>query len=102
MTTQTLYARMAACMKSMERETLQMERLAALSVLPGVSMKRAANDRERANACGLELRRLRHEAHCLAVEIGIADMRTGESYTPVASPIGFGREVLVERRSPSA
>lgn len=96
----SLYIRMADCMKRAERESQQLAKFSAASVAAGVSPKRAASLRESANACGVELRRIKHEAHCLAVEMGIADMREGQSYGETSAPLGFGRDVLIDRRVP--
>lgn len=78
-----------ATMKRLKRETVQMQ-------------KRSSNLKNQAgaNACAIEIRRIKHEAHCIAVELGIADARDGTAYGATTAPAGMGREVLLERRDP--
>jgi hypothetical protein len=78
-------------LKRMRRETIQMK-------------KRATNLRSQAaaNSCAIELRRIKHEAHCLAVEIGIADRRSDAAYADATAPAGMGRDFLMPRRTPAA
>lgn len=80
---------MVAAMKRLKRETLQMH-------------KRSANLKSQAgaNSCAIEIRRIKHEAHRIAVELGIADARTGTAYDTTTAPAGMGREFRLERPAP--
>lgn len=68
----------------------------------GASARQHANAAEKATLIAVELRRLKHEAHCLAVEVGIADRRADGAYEAGAASLGFGREVRIEKRAPAS
>ena len=93
------YMQIAALMKRIEIERKQIEKLNAKSS-PDLPQKANQRLQDAALACGIEIKRLAHEAHCLSVEIGIADRRPPEHYTPTTASLGFGREVRIERRAP--
>ena len=80
---------MVEVLRRLKRETLQMRKRSA-----------KLNDQAGANACAIEIRRIKHEAHCLAVELGIADVRAEAAYGTATAPAGMGREFLLERQAP--
>lgn len=93
------FLQLAAILKLIDRERAkQLKHNAAAS--PDMSQKRLMALEESSRLCGVEIRRLKHEAHCLAVEIGIADRRSDEAYSATTAPLGFSREILIERRAP--
>lgn len=91
------YAELVVMLKAIEREK---GKLAKLTPRSEMSQRQLMRNQDTARDCGIEIRRLEHEAHCLAVEIGIADLRSDENYRSVRSPAGFGREFIIERRRP--
>lgn len=54
-----------------------------------------------AREAAIEIRRLTHEAHCLAVELGIADRRSDEHYQDSLVPCGFGNYRKFYKRAPA-
>ena len=95
---------LVACLKALRAEQTKAFNAGAKSgdLYAGYTDKQRAHHGETARDCAIQIRRLKHEAHCLAVELGIADLRADSHYTPVTAPAGFGREVLIERRRPNA
>jgi len=101
MNTQSL-AELATCIKDLLKEQVRLDKFNTTSMdFDGVSIKRRHAAMESARECAIEIRRLRHEAHCLAVEAGIADMREANHYGESTAPAGFGRHVKFHRRIPS-
>lgn len=94
--------KLIACLRELQREQEKAFSLGAKSgdMYGGYSDKQRQRYAEQARDCSIQVRRLRHEAHCLAVEAGIADMRDESYYKPVTAPAGFGRDFLIERRKP--
>lgn len=97
--TDSKYLKLAGLIKLIERERQKIIKLNAKST-PEIPQKAMQRLQEASLLCGIEIKRLAHEAHCLAVEIGIADRRPPEHYTPTTANLGFGREVRIERRAP--
>lgn len=64
--------------------------------------KQRRNAIEDAREAAIEIRYLKHEAHCLAVEFGIADRRDDSHYQDSFAPAGFGRETIFHKRAPHA
>ncbi|MGP1666245.1 MAG: hypothetical protein ACTS5I_10130 [Rhodanobacter sp.] len=95
--------RLMSCLKSLRAEQTKAFNAGAKSgdLYAGYTDKQRARYGEIARDCAIHIRRLKHEAHCLAVELGIADLRDESHYTPVTAPAGFGRETLIERRRPN-
>lgn len=100
--TDNKYLQLAAILKLIDREQQQMAKHRTAAIAPGVTRKRQAVALESARICAIEARRLTHEAHCLAVEIGIADRRAPAAYAPVTAPAGMSREHRIELREPAA
>lgn len=94
--------RLVACLQALRAEQAKAFNAGAKSgdLYAGYTDKQRARYGETARDCAIQIRRLKHEAHCLAVELGIADLRDESHYTPVIAPAGFGREILIERRRP--
>ena len=93
------YTKLAGILKLIEAERKKILKLNTKST-PEMPQKAMQRLQESALVCGVEIKRLAHEAHCIAVEIGIADRRTPEHYTPTTASLGFGRKFKIERRPP--
>lgn len=92
---------MADCMKRLLKEMAQLQKQNVITVNFEITKTRRDNARESARESAIEIRRLKHEAHCIAVELGIAERRDESYYTPSTAPAGFGREIIFDRRAPS-
>lgn len=90
------------CLKRLTKEQVVLAKHNAVATNFDNTAKRRSGANENARECAVEIRRLKHEAHCLAVEIGIADRREDSCYTPSTAPAGFGRDFIVDRRCPDA
>lgn len=99
MTPQKL-ADMADVMKRLMRELAVMEKHNAVSSDFCNTNSRRGNARESARECAIEIRRLKHEAHCLAVELGFADLRPDAFYADSTAPAGFGNTTIFTKRKP--
>lgn len=93
---------MIDCMKELQREKTALEKHNAVGGNLDATKSRRDSARESARECAINIRRLTHDAHCIAVEMGIADRRDDSHYTPSMAPAGFGREFIFERRAPKA
>lgn len=91
---------MASLMKQIGREKAALAKHNAVAGDFDNTSARRNKAREAARECAVEIRRLTHEAHCVAVEMGIADRRDDSHYTPSTAPAGFGRTVIFDRRAP--
>lgn len=103
MNTQKL-ADMADVMKRLMHELSALEKHNAISRNSANSQytsRRRANARESARECSIEIRRLKHEAHCLAVELGLADLRPDAFYADSTAPAGFGNTTIFTKRKPT-
>jgi len=89
-------------MKRLQREQAAMAKHNAVSGDWNNTPRRRHAASESARVCAIEIRRLTHEAHCIAVEMGIADRRADSFYTDGIAPAGFGREFICVRRAPKA
>lgn len=96
-------AKLIACVSKLQREEARAFTLGAKSgdLYGGYSEKQRQRYAEKARETSIQVRRLRHEAHCLSVEAGFADLRDESHYMPITAPAGFGREFLIERRRPN-
>lgn len=95
--------RLIQCLKQMQRESKALADRSAKSgdLYAGYSDKRRARFAEEARDSAVQLRRLKFEAHALAVEVGIADLRSDDQYGPTMAAAGFGRVIEIHRRRPN-
>ncbi len=91
---------MADCMKRLLREQLALGKHNLVSGNFELTKSRRDSARESARECAIEIRRLKHEAHCLAVELGFSDRREESYYTDGTAPMGFGRTAVFTKRAP--
>ena len=91
---------MADCMKLLGVELNKLTKLNAVSGNFANSASRKNNAAESARVTATQIRRLQHEAHCLAVELGLADRRDDAFYSTSTIPMGFGRVAPFEKRTP--
>jgi hypothetical protein len=94
---------LADCIKSIQREQHSVEAYGKKSQrlsAENASFTRRADCDEDLSACARQLVRFKHEAHCLCVELGLADLRDDSHYTPARAGLGLSREILIERRRP--
>lgn len=96
----TKYKHLAKICLLIDREIKAQRSRGFAPVLHEMPPKRAAALNEKMNLRAIEIRRLEHEAHCLAVEIGIADVRPSETYKCHVADIGFGRKIEIVKRQP--
>ena len=96
------FAEMADTMKRLVRETQALAKHNAASGNFENTKARRDSANESARECAIEIRRLKHEAHCIAVEMGIAERRDPSAYTDSTAPGGFGRTFAFVRREPKA
>jgi hypothetical protein len=93
---------MLDAMKRLQREQAALAKHNEVSRDWGNTPRRRHAASESARECAIEIRRLTHEAHCIAVEMGIADRRADSYYADSVAPAGFGREFIFTRRVPAA
>lgn len=91
---------MIDCMKRLMREQDALAKHNSVSTNFDNTVKRRSNARADAVGCAIEIRRLEHEAHCLAVEMRIADLRLDAYYQDGTAPAGMGRTVIFKKRMP--
>ncbi|WP_034302505.1 hypothetical protein [Herbaspirillum sp. RV1423] len=91
---------MIDCMKRLMREQDALAKHNAVSGNGSQSPARRNKAASSAVECAVEIRRLKHEAHCLAVELGIADHRGEAHYRDTTAPAGFGRVKDFSVRAP--
>ena len=93
---------LADCIKLIQREERSMVGLRGRSaaLVNRGTFARRKDIEEDMNACARQMVRLCHEAHCLCVELGFADLRDESHYTPARAGLGLSREILIERRRP--
>lgn len=99
MNTQKL-ADMTDVMKRLTRELTALEKHNLVSSDFCNTNSRRGNARESARECAIEIRHLKHEAHCLAVELGLADLRPDAFYADSTAPAGFGNTTIFTKRKP--
>lgn len=86
-------------LRELKRSVSRLSGLSTRSVVYGSAASRSASESARLEA--IEVRRLKHRAHVLCVELGFADLRSPEHYQDSTAPAGFGRNLLIERRAPN-
>lgn len=91
---------LSECIKRIMRAQSQLDRYNTVSFDMNATAKRRHNAMEDAREAAIEIRHWKHEAHCLAVELGIADRRSDEHYQDSTAPSGFGRERIFNKRAP--
>lgn len=87
------------CLRELKGESIRMASAAAKAGI-AANAKQMARHTETARDCAVQMRKLKHRAHCLAVELGIADMREDSHYRSTTAPAGFGREFQLVRPRP--
>lgn len=92
---------LVACLKQIDKESVAMAKHSAISGNFELTKTRRDNASESAREAAIEIRRLKHEAHCLCVELGLADRRADSYYQDATAPAGFGRTTIFTKREPA-
>lgn len=87
-------------LREIKKERKRLERASIRSADFDLTQRARGNAREDARESAVHIRRLEHEAHCLAVEMGIADIRGDDAYGDFPAPAGFGRTFTIHLRRP--
>jgi hypothetical protein len=92
---------LAACIKQWQREVRELERRSQAAAPMGPAKKMGLLG-EHAAATARQIAHLKHEAHCLCVELGLADLRADSHYGEQrVGAYGLGKEILIVRRRPN-